>query len=447
MVTAADTVPADVLIEGETILAVGRGLGPADRTIDAAGRYVFPGGVDEHTHFGLPVSGTISQPWETESVAAALGGTTTVVDFAMQSRGGSLLEGIRTWQEKAAGASAIDYGFHVTVTDLHPAAVDEIPRVVAAGVTTLKCLMAYKGSVMVDDDTLFRALQEGSRHGALVMVHCENGDVVAALQAQLAAAGKTEPRYHAESRPPAVEAEATNRAIALAELAGASLLIVHVTSAPALAHIRAAQTRGLPIYAETCPQYVTLTVDDLTRPDFAGARYVLSPALRPAAHHEALWSGLSSGSLQTVGSDHCAFTLEQKALGRDDFRLIPNGIPAAEERLPLLYSEGPARGRLSLNRFVDAIATAPARLMGLYPRKGTIAPGSDADIVLFDPERRWTMGRTTQHSGSDYSPFEGWNVQGAVETVLLRGEIIVRGGRYVGRLGQGQYVTRRPFPG
>jgi len=447
VVTAADTVPADILVEDEVIVAVGRNLGPADRTIDAAGRYVFPGGVDEHTHFGLPVSGTVSQPWETESVAAALGGTTTVVDFAMQQRGGSLLAGIRAWQEKAAGASAVDYGFHITVTDLHPEAIREIPRVVEEGVVTLKCLMAYKGSVMVDDDTLFRALQEGHRHGALVMIHCENGDVVAALQGQLVAAGKTEPRYHAASRPPAVEAEATNRAIVLAELAGAPLLIVHVTSADALDHIRAAQGRGHPVYAETCPQYVTLTADDLARPDFAGARYVLSPALRSAAHHEALWSGLSSGSLQTAGSDHCAFTLEQKALGRDDFRRIPNGIPAAEERLPLLYSEGVASGRLSLNRFVDAVATAPARLMGLYPRKGTIAPGTDADLVIFNPEAEWIMGVATQHSGSDYSPWEGKPVRGAVETVLLRGEVIVEDGRYVGQLGQGQYIARRPFAG
>jgi dihydropyrimidinase len=445
IVTAADTYDADILIVDETIAAIGRDLGPADEEIDARGRYVFPGGIDEHTHFGLPVSGTVSMPWRTESVAAALGGTTTVVDFAMQSPGGSLWEGIEEWLRKAEGQSAIDYGLHVTLVDLRPEVVEEIAYVVGRGVVTLKCLMAYKGTVMVDDATLFRALQAAREHGALVLVHCENGDVVDLMQRELVAAGKTEPRYHPISRPPQIEGEATHRAIVLAEVAGAPLFVVHVTASQAADEIRAAQDRGLPIYAETCPQYLVLSQEELSRPDFEGARYVCSPPLRPREHQGVLWQALADGTLQAVGSDHCAFTFEQKGLGRDRFTAIPNGIPSVEERLPLLYSAGVVPGRISLNRFVDAVSTAPARLMGLYPRKGTITPGGDADVVIFNPEKRWTMTAGTQHTAAGYSVFEGQPMHGSVETVLLRGTIIVQEGAYVGDLGQGQFIPRQPF--
>jgi dihydropyrimidinase len=446
VVTAADTVTTDILIDGERIAALGAGLGPADRTIDASGRYVFPGGIDEHTHFGLPVSGTVSAPWETESVAAALGGTTTVIDFAMQTRGETLSAGIRDWMEnRAAGHSAVDYGFHITLVDLNPAVIEEIPDVVAMGVSTIKCLMAYKGTVMVDDQTLFRTLQVARDVGALVMVHCENGDVVATLQRELVEAGCTEPRFHPISRPPQCEGEATHRAIALAGMAGAPLFVVHVTAAQAAEEIRAARARGLRVYGETCPQYLTLTEEKLAEPDFEGAKWVCSPPLRPVEHRDILWDALADGTLQGLGSDHCAFTTGQKALGRGDFRLIPNGIPAAEERLPILYAHGVAAGRISLERFVDIVSTSPAKIMGLYPRKGTIAPGSDADLVLFDPEPDWTMTAGTQHSGIDYSPFEGLPMKGTVETVLLRGRPIVEKGRYVGALGQGQYIPRHPY--
>jgi dihydropyrimidinase len=446
VVTASDTFAADVLIDGEIIAAVGTGLGPADRIIDATNRYVFPGGIDEHTHFGLPVSGTVSAPWETESVAAALGGTTTVIDFAMQTRGETLSAGIRDWMEnRAAGTSAVDYGFHITLIDLNPAVVEEIPAVVEMGVTTIKCLMAYRGTVMVDDETLFRTLQISREVGALVMVHCENGDVVYTLQRELVEAGHIEPRFHPISRPPQCEGEATHRAIALAGMAGAPLFVVHVTAAQAAEEIRAARARGLRVYGETCPQYLTLTEERLAEPDFEGAKWVCSPPLRPAEHREVLWDALADGALQGLGSDHCAFTLEQKALGRGDFRRIPNGIPAAEERLPILYAHGVAPGRISVERFVDIVSTSPAKIMGLYPRKGTIAPGADADLVLFDPEPEWTMTAETQHSGVDYSPFEGLPMKGRVETVLLRGQIIVQNAEYVGALGQGQYIPRDPF--
>lgn len=446
VVTAGDTVRADVLIDGERIIAVGFDLGPADRTIDAAGRYVFPGGVDEHTHFGLPVSGTVSAPWETESVAAALGGTTTVIDFAMQTRGESLSSGIRDWMEnRAAGHSAVDYGFHITLVDLSPEVIAEIPAVVEMGVTTIKCLMAYKGTVMVDDETLFRTLQVSRDVGALVMVHCENGDVVSTLQRELVEAGNTSPGFHPVSRPPQCEGEATHRAIALAGMAGAPIFVVHVTAAQAAEEIRSARARGLRVYGETCPQYLTLTEDKLWEPDFEGAKWVCSPPLRPAEHREVLWDALADGTLQGLGSDHCAFTFEQKELGRHDFRLIPNGIPAAEERLPILYAQGVASGRLTLERFVDLVSTSPARIMGLYPRKGTIAPGSDADVVIFDPEPEWTITDETQHSGIDYSPFTGLPMKGKVEAVLLRGMPIVENGEYTGTVGGGQYIPRAAY--
>lgn len=446
VVTAADTVQTDILIDSERIVALGSDLGPADLAIDAAGRYVFPGGIDEHTHFGLPVSGTVSAPWKTESVAAALGGTTTVIDFAMQTRGETLSAGIRDWMEnRAAGNSAVDYGFHVTLIDLNPQVIAEIPTVVQMGVTTVKCLMAYKGTVMVDDETLFRTLQISRDVGALVMVHCENGDVVSTLQRELVEAGNIEPRFHPISRPPQCEGEATHRAIALAGMAGAPLFVVHVTAAQAAEEIRAARSRGLRVYGETCPQYLTLTEEKLSEPDFEGAKWVCSPPLRPAEHREVLWDALADGTLQGLGSDHCAFTFEQKEMGRSDFRLIPNGIPAAQERLPILYAHGVAAGRISLERFVDIVSTSPAKIMGLYPRKGTIAPGSDADLVLFDPEPEWTITAGTQHSGIDYSPFEGVPMKGKVDTVLLRGETIVENGQYVGAVGNGQYVPRRPY--
>jgi dihydropyrimidinase len=443
IVTAADTFSGDILIEDERIAALGSGLGSADRTIDASGRYVFPGGIDEHTHFGLPVSGTVSAPWETESVAAALGGTTTVIDFAMQTRGETLLAGIRDWMEnRAAGHSAIDYGFHITLIDLNPAVIEEIPAVVEMGVTTIKCLMAYKGTVMVDDETLFRTLQISRDAGALVMVHCENGDVVATLQRELVAAGHTEPLFHPISRPPQCEGEATHRAIALAGMAGAPIFVVHVTAAQAADEIRAARARGLRVYGESCPQYLTLTEENLAGPGFEGAKWVCSPPLRPAGHRDILWDALADGTLQGLGSDHCAFTTEQKALGRDDFRLIPNGIPAAEERLPILYSEGVAAGRITPERFVDIVSTSPAKIMGLYPRKGALASGSDADIVLLDTRRRHTVRAAAMHE-ADYSPWEGRDLACWPSLTMLRGKVVVENGELKGALTDGKFLPRK----
>lgn len=448
IVTAVDTFPADILIEDGKIAAVGRGLGPVDETIDASGKYVFPGGIDEHLHFGMPFGGTMSAPWETESIAAAVGGTTTVIDFPMQPVGGMLSDAIQEWQEKKArGNAAVDYSFHVAVCDLRPDVIEEIPKIVDAGVSTLKCFMAYKGTpLMVNDETLFRTLQKAGTVGALVMVHQENGDVIDVLQKELLAEGKTEPKYHAVSRPPACEAEAAGRAIALAEMAGAPLFIVHVSAAECVDQIRRARQRGLPIFGETCTHYLTLTEDELSRPDFEGAKYVCSPPLRPESHQSVLWQALKDDTLQTVGSDHCAFNFDgQKELGRDNFALIPNGCPGVQERIPVMYAYGVLPGHISLNRFVDVISTAPAKFMGLYPQKGTIAAGSDADLVLFDPAKKWTISVSNQKSSLDYTIFEGFPVQGAVDTVLLRGQVIVRDGEYVGNLNQGQFVKAKPY--
>ena len=448
VVTAADTFAADILIEDGKIAALGHNLGSATDTIDAQGMYVFPGGIDEHVHFGLPFGGTMSAPWETESIAAAVGGTTTVLDFAMQPVGGMLSDGIRRWrEEKATGKAAVDYGLHVAVCDLRPDVIAEIPRIVEEGVPTLKCFMAYKGTpLMVDDETLFRTLQKARTVGALVLVHQENGHVVDVLQKELLAAGKTAPKYHAVSRPPACEAEAAGRAIALAEMAAAPLFIVHVTAAQCVEQIRQARRRGLPIYGETCTHYLTLTEDELARPDFEGAKYVCSPPLREKWHQQELWQALQDNTLQAVGSDHCAFNFKgQKELGRENFALIPNGCPGVEERLAVLYTCGVLPGHLTLNRLVEISATAPARFHGLYPRKGTIAVGCDADLVLFNPDTRWTISAGTQKSAVDYTIFEGFAMHGAVQTVLLRGQVIVRDRAYVGHLTQGQFVKRTPY--
>jgi dihydropyrimidinase len=447
VVTASDIMAADVLIDGETIAAIGRDLGPADTEIDAGGLYVFPGGIDEHVHFNLPFMGTNSAPWETETVAAAIGGTTTVVDFAMQTLGAGLFDAIHAWrEEKADGRTAIDYGLHAGVIDLRPDVMDEIPRVVEYGIPTLKCFMAYKGALMIDDATMFRLLQRARTLGALVLVHQENGDVVDILQKELVGQGKLEPRWHAVSRPPQCEGEAAGRAIALAEMAGAPLFIVHVTTAQCVDQMRRARARGLPVFGETCPQYLTLDEEYLALPDFEGAKYVCSPPLRERSHQDALWAGLADGTLQAVGTDHCAFTfVEQKQLGRESFVLIPNGLPAVEERLALLFTCGVLPGRISLNRFVDLISTGPAKVQNLYPKKGAIAPGSDADLVLFDPKEEWTMGVGTAHTSVDYSAWEGWRMQGRVRTVLLRGQVIVRDGQYVGSLSDGRFVERRPY--
>lgn len=450
IITATDDFPGDILIEDERIAAVGT-VGSfaaleCDLVLDASGRYVLPGAIDVHTHMELPLPTTVaSDDFETGTIAAACGGTTTILDFANQQRGRPIEQALASWRLKAEGRAVIDYGFHITITDLEHAPAAALDTMVDAGVSTFKLLMAYPGTFMVDDETIYRVLRHAARLGALVMVHAENGITIDWLVRETLAAGRTEPRYHALSRPALLEGEATARVIALATLAQAPLYIVHVTCMHALAAIVAARSQGLPVWGETCPQYLYLDASRLALPDFEGAKYVCTPPLRQPEDCAALWQGLGRRELSVVSTDHAPFHWHgQKELGRDDFTRIPNGLPGVEHRVMLLH-QGVREGRLTLNHCVDLLCTMPARLFGLFPRKGTIAPGSDADLVIFDPNRRLTISAANQHQRVDYTPYEGVEVQGVPDTVLLRGRVIVRAGEYVGGKGGGEYLWRKRF--
>jgi dihydropyrimidinase len=442
----------DVLVEGETIAAVGEDLAAsADRVLDARGRYVLPGGVDAHTHFDLAFGGVVSSDdFETGTVAALHGGTTTVIDFAVPEPGATLRSGYQAWRAKADGRSATDYGLHVIVRDASDAHLAEMDELIGEGVTSFKLFMAYPGVYMLDDGAILRILQRARANGSLITVHAENGHVIEELRRQALAAGRTAPIDHALTRPPETEGEAVGRALLLAELAGAPIYIVHLTAAQALAQVRAARARGARAYAETCPQYLFLTEDAYREPGFAGAKYVMSPPLRPAGHQEELWRGLADGALQVVGTDHCPFCMgenfaglgAQKTRGLGDFTKIPNGVPGVETRLVLLHDGGVRAGRFPLERLVELCCTAPARIFGLYPRKGAVAVGADADLVIFDPERRLSLSADALHMRVDYSPYEGRVVTGAPTLVLARGEVVIEDGAFVGRKGRGRYLRR-----
>jgi len=438
VVTAEASVAADVLIEDERIAAVGPAIAAdVDRTIDAAGRYVLPGGIDVHTHLDMPYGdATTADDFASGTVAAAVGGTTTIIDFAVQDRGGTLAQAVERWQAKAHGKAAVDYGFHVIVTELPPGAEAQMDELVQEGVTSFKLFTAYPGRLMVDDATILRALFATARNGGTVMLHAENGGMIEVLQARALAAGRTEPMQHALTRPAIAEAEAVHRCIALAEVALAPVYIVHVSAAETADEIAAARARGLPVFGETCPQYLFLT-DERYAED--GERYIMSPPLRDRASQERLWRALAEGELQAVATDHCPFTLAEKHR-HADFTKVPGGAPGIETRLVLLWD---AR-RLALERFVAVTATEPARLFGLYPRKGTIAPGSDADIVVWDPERPLILGVATHHTRVDYEPYEGRVVKGTPELVFSRGRLIVKRGDFIGELGSGRFLARSP---
>jgi len=447
VVTATDRYRGDVLVEGEKVQAVGTSLAAQpDRVIDATGKFVIPGGIDVHTHLDMPFGGTTSaDDFETGTIAAAHGGTTTVVDFAIQYKGETLRQAWENWMRKAEGKAAIDYGFHMIVTDLPESVEREMDAMVGEGVTSFKLFMAYRGVLMLDDGSIFRAFLRTAANGGTICMHAENGDVIDVLVRRAVAEGHTEPKWHALTRPPRAEAEATYRAICLAEMAGAPLYVVHLSSAEALEQITLARDRGLPAYAETCPQYLFLSYANYEEPGFEGAKYVISPPLRAQGNEEKLWRGLAGNDLQAVSTDHCPFCMkEQKELGRGDFSKIPNGAPGIETRMSLLFDGGVRAGRISLNRFVELTSTAPAKIFGLFPRKGTIAPGSDADIVVFDPERKQTLSAKTLHMNVDYNPYEGREVTGVSETVISRGRVIVENGTFTGKPGSGTFLKRSP---
>jgi len=445
IVTATDLYRGDVFIEGEKITTIGTALAmQADRVIDATGKYLLPGGVDVHTHLDMPFGGTTSaDDFESGTIAAAHGGTTTIVDFAIQYKGQTLHHAWETWAKKAAGKAAIDYGFHMIITDLSDQVEQEMDALVRQGITSFKLFMAYPGVFMLDDASIFQALLRTGTNGGTICMHAENGGVIDVLVKRALAEGKTAPKYHALTRPARAEAEATHRAIALAEMADVPIYIVHLSAAEALEMVAEARDRGLPAFAETCPQYLFLSYDNYEEPGFEGARYVMSPPLRPKETQDRLWRGLAFNDLQAISTDHCPFCMkEQKTIGVGDFSKIPNGAPGIETRMSLVYDGGVRPGRISLNRFVELTATSPAKIFGLFPRKGTIAPGSDADIVVFDPEKKVRLAAKTLHMRVDYNPYEGREVTGAADIVVSRGRVIVDGGTFTGRAGGGSFLKR-----
>jgi dihydropyrimidinase len=447
VVTATDLYQGDVLIEGERISAIATTLDVhADKILDASGKYVLPGGIDCHTHLDMPFGGTTSaDDFESGTTAAAFGGTTSVVDFAIQYRGQTLHHAWETWLKKAEGKAVIDYGFHMIMTEVSDQLELEMDALVRQGITSFKLFMAYPGVFMLDDASIFKALLRTGRNGGTICMHAENGGVIDVLVQQALAEGKTAPKYHALTRPARAEAEATHRAIALAEIADVPVYIVHLSAAEALEMVTEARDRGLSAYAETCPQYLFLSYDNYDEPGFEGAKYVMSPPLRPQEGQDRLWRGLRFNDLQAISTDHCPFCMkEQKELGRNDFSKIPNGAPGIETRMSLVYDGGVRTGRISLNRFVELTSTSPAKIFGLFPRKGTIAPGSDADIVIFDPNKKTTLSAKTLHMKVDYNPYEGREVTGAAETVLSRGRLVIENGRFVGRAGSGSFLKRNP---
>jgi dihydropyrimidinase len=449
VITAADDYVGDVYVENERISLIGESLDvDADKVIDATGRYVLPGGVDPHTHLDMPFGGTVTiDDVESGQTSAAFGGTTCHVDFVIQPQGSSFAEALDEWRSKANGKQVIDMGYHMAITDLNEGgSLEELASLPDQGVTSYKLFMAYKGALMVDDETLFRSMQVAAESGALVMVHAENGDAIDVLVKEALAEGNTEPHYHALTRPPETEGEATNRAIQLARVAGSPLYVVHVSCQEAVEPIAIAREKGWDVWGETCTQYFFVDYTFLERPNFEGAKYVYTPPPRDKANQDVLWNAVRTDILSAISTDHCAFNWDgQKTLGKDDFSKIPNGGPGLENRLHMIHEFGVRAGRISLNRMVELLSTNPAKLFGLYPRKGTIAVGSDADIVVFDPEKKVTISASTHHSRVDYNLYEGTEVTGSPEVVLLRGNVLVENDELMASPGIGQYVARTKF--
>ena len=453
VITAVDDFRGDVFIEKETVSLIGKSLEmEADEVIDASGKYLFPGGLDPHTHLDMPFGGTVSaDDFETGTLAAAHGGTTTLIDFAIQTKGHSTLEALDTWHAKAEGKTAIDYGFHMIVTDLDDKRIHEMKMLADEGVTSYKLFMAYPGVLYVDDGTIYRAMRAAGENGTVVCMHAENGIVIDEIVKIALAEGKTEPKYHALTRPTRMEAEGVHRAIAIAEVAHVPVYIVHLSSSDALEQVMLARNRGVHAFAETCPQYLFLDHSYYEQEGFEGAKYVMTPALREKWNQDELWKGIKFGNLQSISTDHCPFCFkDQKILGINDFSKIPNGGPGVENRMSLVFNGGVNSGRISLNKFVELTSTAAAKTFGLFPKKGTIAVDSDADIVIFDPQRKETISvnnACTHHMNVDYNAYEGFEVTGFTETVLSRGKVIIKDCEYVGKKGDGKFLKRGLYGG
>jgi dihydropyrimidinase len=445
VVTASDTFKSDVLCDDGRVVLMGEKIDAvADKTVDAAGKYVIPGGIDPHTHLDMPFGGTTSaDDFESGTIAAAHGGTTSIIDFAIQYRGESLRKGLDGWHAKAEGKAAIDYGFHMIMTQVDEGRLAEMDKLVGEGVTSFKLFMAYPGVFLVDDQSIFRAMRQANKNGAVICMHAENGPAIDLIVDEAKSQGKKHPKYHSITRPSRLEGEATNRAIALAEVAEAPVYIVHLSAAEALEAVREARDRGVPALAETCPQYLFCSFEEhMDQDGFAAAGYVCSPPIRPKWHQEHLWRGLRNYELACVSTDHCPFCMKgQKELGKDDFSKVPNGMPGIETRLHLLW-EGVRDGHISMNRFVEITSTAPAKIFGLHPRKGTVAVGADADLVVWDPKKELVLSHKTLHMKVDYSPFEGKKVVGAPAVVLSRGEVIVENDQFLGKAGRGRFLKR-----
>ena len=448
IITASDRYAGDVYIEDETVATIGTQLElSADRVIDAQGCYLFPGGIDAHTHMELPFMGTFaSDTFETGTLAGLHGGTTCIIDFAIQTQGDSLAAALDSWHQKADGHAVGDYAFHCAVTDFNDDTRKEIPDIINDhGINSFKIFMAYKGFLMVDDRQIFELMQELVKHGGILTSHCENGDMIDHMVKTFVDDGKIEPRYHVLSRPPICEAEASGRVIDLAWQTGCPNYIVHMTCEEALERVRKATLRNQKVHVETCIQYLLLDDSLYFQDGFEGAKVVMSPPLRKKKDQEALWAGINQNLIHHVATDHCPFCMNQKEMGIDNFAKIPNGAPGIENRMELLYSEGVAKGRISLNKFVEMSSTGAAKIFGLFPRKGTIASGADADIVIFDPEVKHTISADSHHMMVDYNAYEGWEVQGKTRTTILRGTVAVdEGVAHVGE-GFGKYLKRPPF--
>ena len=448
IVTADSRTVADIYCEGETIRAIGRDLPipPGTEVIDATGKYVFPGFIDPHVHIYMSFMGTFAKDnYETASKAALVGGTTSLIEMCCPDRKDDALASFEFWMAQAEGRSACDFSFHMGVARYDGAAESQLREIVRRGISSFKIFLAYKGAFGIDDTELYRTLKLAKELGVVVAAHCENETLIAERQKELLAAGRTGPGQHHESRPPLVEAEGVHHLMTFAELTGASTYIVHLSCREALEEALAARKRGVRVGIETLIQYLLLDKTYAERPDFEGAKYVMSPPLRDASNQDVLWNGLRSGLIDTVATDHAPFDFEtQKKMGRDDFTKIPNGIPSLEERINLLYTYGVKKGRIDLQTLVNAASTRVAKLFGLFPRKGAIQPGSDADLVVYDPDYRGAISARTQLMNLDYSAFEGWPVEGRPSAVTVRGQIAARDGKFVGTLGRGRFLKRTP---